>query len=259
MENQLKKEKTRKDKPPYIGVGALKRLLKLLSSRSFNKIVAEDLTARGFVKSVSFQALQSLRFLGLLDDSGNALKKMKILALKGKEKEEKLQELIKEAYSELFASVVDGAPYKLQRDELHNEFVALYGLSSRLATTATPAFLWLCAEAGFEVSERPESREKKETRKIKKNFQGQKELKLQPIQFSSPTSHEGKIHDIEIAGTGIRLIIPHSKKVDDEIAQGGLIQARKEIVKFAAKVGLGNILLNNENDKAKKISKDREK
>ena len=144
----------KKPNPPYVGGKILKRLLDLLSSRSFSRIRVEDLVTRDFGRSVAYQGLQALRFLGLVDEEGNTTEAVRKLTQKGDPRKTALQEVVRSSYQELFNTVPE--PYSLSNDDLHNEFISVYGLSSRLAKSAVPAFLLISAEAGLTAA--PEQR-----------------------------------------------------------------------------------------------------
>lgn len=153
----MTKQKIKKPNPPYIGGNKLKQLLNLFSSRSFSRIDISDLTDRGFSKSEAYQAFQALRFLGLVDDDGNTTDNTKKLGMKGQKREDTLQDIVKSSYNKLFKIVPE--PYSLTRDELHNEFMAIYGLSNRMARSTTPAFLWISEEASLiKVRKKPKKK-----------------------------------------------------------------------------------------------------
>lgn len=148
---EIKSSPVQRLNPPYVGAPTLSRVFDMLSSRSLPSLTASDLANRGFSQSVSFQIVQALKFLGFLDGENKMTEKSKSLYVRGEERKSKLQEIVKSAYSKLFE--VAREANLLPKDELHNEFLAVYGLSPRLASSAAPTFLWLCSEAGMEVKE----------------------------------------------------------------------------------------------------------
>lgn len=157
----MAKQDTKKSNPPYISAKKLEQLLGLLSTRSLGHVSKDDLTSRGFSLSDAFQALQALKFLNLIDDDGNVTDDAKKLILKGDQKKSALEEIVKSSYQKLFDTVPE--PYSLSKDDLHNEFIAVYKLSGRLARTAVPAFLWLSTEAGLRTTSEKKSVLKRKT------------------------------------------------------------------------------------------------
>lgn len=218
--------------PPYISLPRMKQVFELLSNRNFFELTINNLEDRGFTKSDASQALQGIRFLGLLTPDGKTTELMKVLQLKGESKQEKFKEVIKNAYKKLF-DITPNAD-SLSRDQLFNEFLAIYNLSPRLARTAVPAFLWLCKEAGMNVLE------ELPTKELSKK--PQKTIKQGPVKQRTDSKYLQESDDIfltlNIANTGIRLQIPKNVKVEDAIAAGGLTGIRLKIIEFAKKVGL---------------------
>lgn len=79
---------------------------------------------------------------------------------------------MKEAYSALFSITPEANT--LSKEDLFNEFVAVYKLSPRLASSATPAFLWLCSEAGMKIAAKQIQRERMSYKtKLKKERQNE--------------------------------------------------------------------------------------
>lgn len=217
--------------PPYASTNKMEQLFFLLESRSFSELSSKDLMDRGFSESDSSHLLQGLKFLGLITPEGKTTESMRILSMKGDGRLEKMQEVIKSSYKKLYEIVPNAET--LPRAQLHDEFMAIYKLSPRLTSTAVPAFLWLCSRAGLKVSEdspRPTQKKKSNTSNIFKSLR-----KNDRKQYDKSFEH------IPIASTGIKILIPSTERVIDEIAGGGLVNVRKELISFAEKVGLVNI------------------
>lgn len=225
-----------KSNPPYVSVPKMEQLFNLLSTRNFQEITMQDLLSRGFAISDANQALQGLRFLGLIDESGKTNENTRIISMKGEGKNEKIQQMIKSSYSKLFETVPSAET--LTKAELHDEFMAVYNISSRIATTAVPAFLWLCKYAGMNVSENIEAR----ARVRNKEKIISPKTKIRPphssTQSVSHSEHLNELHDFSFGNSGIMLLIPKSPKVNDLIAEGKLIEVRNKINEFAELAGL---------------------
>lgn len=228
--------------PIYITIPSLKRLIDLLSTRNLPKITVGDLESRKFAKSTGFQAIQGLKFLGVLDADGNTTEKARIFSMQGSGKEEKLEELIREAYSLLFATVPNAEA--LSRKELHDEFMAIYNLSGRLADSATPAFLWLCVQAGLKINEVIDVIERKPSVKktIDKNLPKpeKKEVMSEKPQDKKVPEYNPESHiDLSVSGSGIILWIPRTPELESVVFdEGGAKDIRKAVSDFAKKYGL---------------------
>lgn len=222
-------------KPPYLSIAKMQDLFELLTTRTFSSITFDDIAMRGFSRTDAFVAIQTLRFLGLIESDGKTVEDIRQLSMKGEAREKKLQDIVKTAYSKIFDTVADIE--LLNRDALYNEFLAQYRLSPRLANSAVPVFIWLCSEANIKLS-------------------NEIELKIRPIQQKKQTKNSQKLpsekpmqkKDKEFADTdfdyhvfnisGIILKIPKTRKTDDVIVSGGLSEIRTKIIAFANQVEL---------------------
>lgn len=235
-------------KPPYVSVSKMEELFSLLGNRSFSEISVQDLVARGFSTSDATQGIQGLKFLGVLDSKGKTTESMITLSIRGDARKEGLKNIVKEAYKNIFNTIPNIE--SLTRDELYNEFVAQYKLSSRLASTAVPVFIWLCKEAGIGVSDKIslKSTPKITTGKKTKTIQKKPEKRpLTPTIAELGNSSSSDYHSYDLSG--IILNVPKSPIVDDEIAAGGLATIRSEIINFAKKVGLNQDVQGKTEDK----------
>lgn len=227
-------------KPPYLSVSKMERLLELLSNRSFAQLNIVDLMNRGFSKVESFQALQALRFLGLLDDNGN-VQNAQVLSLKGEARNTGLQDIVKKAYKKLFDRIEN--PNILTRDELHNEFIAEYGLSSRLVKGALPLFLWLSREAGMKVKEEISPRKRESMHKTSKL------LTKKAVTSSGNFTHTAPPVDNSVEVGEFKFILPPNWNLDETrkaIAKGDFRAVYEELEKLSAK--LKNQTENKDND-----------
>lgn len=212
-------------KPPYLSTAKMQKLLDLLGSRNFSQISTNDLINRDFSKVEAFQALHTLRFLGLLDQEGRLINSQ-FLTLKGEARQNGLFEAIKRGYAKLFNRVTD--PSMLPKEQLYNEFVAEYGLSARLTNSALPLFLWLCKEAGMRVSvdivtrNRESNFIKNKTLKNKINYEEEKNLNI------------NQYHSYNISG--IILQVPKNPETDLLILKGELAEITQKIVEFVEKI-----------------------
>jgi len=137
----------KKTKPIYLSVPKLQEVIRLTSERSLSSVKAKYFEGYGIKGTDAVLAVSSLRFLGLLDDTGTPTEKMAKLRLKGEARKKEFESVIRSAYKVLFTVVEK--PYELAPDDLNNEMVTHYDLSPRIARAAVPAFLWLCEYAGL--------------------------------------------------------------------------------------------------------------
>lgn len=235
-ESQETSEKKRV--PPYLSVAKLNKLFDLLSTRSLAQITSSDLMARGFSKQDSFLAVQTLKFFGLLAPGGRTTEDIRLFAMKGPEKVEKLQSIFRQSYKKIFDTVPNAE--KLTKNELHDELMASYKISHRLATPAVLAFLWLCGKFGLETTEGVISRPKSKVElRVSVNKNRGAGIISQEKEKPEHVEAQDKNHfDMNISDTGIKVLFPKDEKLEDAIVSGDFSEARLKIIEFAKKVGL---------------------
>lgn len=217
-------------KPPYGSVSRLRQALNLLATHNFSQIGTEEFINRGYSTTDAFQTVAALKFLGIINQDGQRTEKMTNLQLKGEERTKAMEEIVKMAYSKLFETVQE--PNKLGKDELFNDFVSVYQLSTRLATTAVPNFLWLCSEAGLEIVEPMEVKEVRSS--MKPHISSKKPI--QPAQYSTPPLLNSLGKEEQIIDIGIfKLVIPKSDKIIEALMNGEFKTVKDEIKKLSDK------------------------
>lgn len=226
----------KKFNPPYIGIPTLQKSFDLFATRNFSEISAKGLEQRGFSHSVSFQLIQGLKFLGILNEEGRTTDKAKILSMQGSGRKEQLESMLRLAYSKLFNTVPNAET--LPKQELHDEFMAVYGLSGRLASTAVPVFLWLCSLAGLKIAETVEIRERSAIHKEapKSQVQSRKiapKIGIQSIGDNKSNYSDNSYIDLNIADTGFKLLIPKKPEYESALLDGKLVQVKQSIIDFA--------------------------
>lgn len=242
-------EKAIKKSPPYSSISALKQLFELLSTRSLKSVDRGYLGAYGIAGSEGFVAISTLRFLGLIDKSGNATDLVKKFHLQGEAKIKELESIIRSAYTEIFERAPGAASF--EPNELINEFVATYKLSPRVAGPAARDFIWFCEEAGLR-EKRPESESKirstkaKTVNRIPKATKGQaniigtnrnvfSEEEGNPSVFSESGSLIKQVYPIE---GGVEIRVPRTDKVSEAILKGELSEVFDALKRFSIKTGL---------------------
>lgn len=229
--------KSTKLNPPYGSINRLHYVFDLFSTHNFSQISPSLLRDRGFSGSDAFQTIAAIKFLGIIDSEGNKTGHMTKLQLKGDERTQVVLDIVKSAYKKLFDTVEE--PYKLSKDDLYNDFISIYGLSGRLASTAVPNFLWLCKEAGLEVSEAPEL---KERRARVKNSDDTNKLPnrsiKKPESFHTPATPTLNVGNSVEVGE-FKLVLPDSwdrEKTRKSIVKGDFKAIYEELEKLSAKL-----------------------
>ncbi len=147
MTTSTEPQKPRQITPPYFSVVKLVQTIELISTRNLTEVSVSFFTARGFSPNDALLAFNALKFLGLVNDAGQPTEAMAKLRIQGEARKAEFEKIVRTAYKKLFDSVDN--PQNLPQVDLYNEFVAQYGLSKRIATTAIPFFYKLCEYAGL--------------------------------------------------------------------------------------------------------------
>lgn len=134
-------------KIPYLSAAKMEKLMELVSERSLSTISHDYFKNYGFGQADAYLAINTLKFLGVIDDKGKSTDVLRKFQLRGDTRNSEVQPILKTAYKKLFDAVND--PHKLSKDDLANEFMHHYSLSRRVAISAVPAFLKLCEFAGL--------------------------------------------------------------------------------------------------------------
>lgn len=143
MENKEKKSGS----PTYLSLPKLEKLMELLTQRKLDKPNAAYFKTYGFSDSDAYLAISTIRFLGLIDESGSAVEEAKKLHLTGDSRKKEIEKIVRSAYAKLFE--VTDKPFELSMDDLTNEFIHQYDMSGRVAKPAAQAFQKMCEYAGL--------------------------------------------------------------------------------------------------------------
>lgn len=217
--------------PPYATVGKVSEMFDLLNSRSFPSINPSDLQNRGFSAPDAFQVVATLKFLGLLNEDNTKTEQLPKIQQRGDKKAIALREIVTNSYRLLFSVIPEAN--KLTRDELHNEFMAIYKVSTRVARSAAPLFIWLCKQAGMDTKEDviPKDRVSK--------FSNPKASSKQRVQTKTNTSNSfsmstfGLVEGYQVFPIGkIKLLIPSEEKYLSPVMNGELKEIKKQIEAF---------------------------
>jgi len=162
--------------------------------------------------------------------------------MKGDGKAEKLQELIKSAYVKIFNMLPNLEV--ISKNELHDEFMSVYGLSSRLAESAAPNFLWLCSLAEIKTGVNMSPRKEKKAAKIEIQKSGRKKGEVSNSDRpSNPSSNnDANVKKFELPlNSGSNLLIYFPNGLSQDIVRRDMATF-EEYIKFVKK----NVLEQNE-------------
>lgn len=199
-------------KIPYLSASKMGKLMELISERSLINITAEYFKNYGFGQVDAYLAINTLKFLGVIDDNSKATNLLRKFQLRGDTRNIEVQGVLKTAYQKLFDTVNE--PQKLSKDDLTNEFMHHYALSRRVAISAVPAFLKLCEFAGLveQGSVLTRKRNTNQSTKIQKSKKEYPELR---------NFGDDKLAVIPIAHGRVELRLPY--EILTKIAFGGEI------------------------------------
>lgn len=134
-------------KIPYLSAAKMGRLMELVSQRSLASVTPDYFKNYGFGQADAYLAINTLRFLKIIDEYGKSTDNLRKFQLRGDTRNNEVQEILKDAYNKLFS--VKNDPFNLSKEDLTNEFMHHYSISRRIAISAVPAFLKLCEFAGL--------------------------------------------------------------------------------------------------------------
>ncbi|MFA5127657.1 MAG: DUF5343 domain-containing protein [Patescibacteria group bacterium] len=219
--------------PPYLSMAKLAKLVEIVKSRNMTQVNPTHFITQGFSQADAYVAINSLRFLGLVDDNNNTTDLFRKFQLVGEQGKKGMEEVIKSAYSKLFESFANGNPYdEGNEDNLINDFMIQYAISKRIAGPASKAFVWLCEQAGLR-----EQSIKIQERKIRvtstKKLADKSNNKNKP---QADTKNENPTGVALTLNGGIIISIPTTDiRTSQAIALGELKSAVEELNKFALK------------------------
>jgi len=139
-----------KYKAPYIPVVWLEKFFDLNQRQKIDKIDAEFVGLNIMGSGHESKIISALRFLGLIDDNGNATPKLASLRVVGEDFKKNLKPIVIEAYHDLTSTIVLDVA---KPENLINFFVQRYDYSQASAKSALRLFVWLASQTDIPLSQ----------------------------------------------------------------------------------------------------------
>jgi len=139
-------------RPPQGSVVWYDDLLKILETRKITKVDKGFLQDQKIASGNENKMIAGLKFLGLIDNEGNASEAMDNLSVVGGKRVENIEKVVRNAYSLLFGEVKIDLE-KAEPDTLINCFKTDYGMGSiTTAKQAAKIFVFFAQKAGITLS-----------------------------------------------------------------------------------------------------------
>jgi len=136
-------------KPPYRRPSWYDDFFDLIKQRTIDDFSLAFIRLNIAAGSEAYKFRAGLRFLGLIDEEGHPTNKLPKLRLTGEDFKKNLAKIIREAYSDLFRTIV---VENAKPESITNFMIERYGYSRPLAEEATSLFVYFCSKAGIPVS-----------------------------------------------------------------------------------------------------------
>jgi len=130
MENEESSATVKQLSPPYGGVAWYTSFFELLERVQIDKVDVSYLETNKIASGNEYKVVNGLRFLGLIDEKGNATDKMKSLKVVGDEYKKNLEKIVREAYIGLINKV---DLEKAKPEDIINTLINEYGMARRTA------------------------------------------------------------------------------------------------------------------------------
>jgi hypothetical protein len=148
---ELTSKTTKKVNPPIGTVEWYDKFFKLLDRIKIDKIDKEFLVDNKVVPSSNvYKVIGGLKFLGLINEDGNATDRMKSLNVVGADFQKNLEKTVHDAYASLFERIKN-LEQALPEDVI-NFFRGEYDMSPNTAKQSAKIFVFLAQKSGINLS-----------------------------------------------------------------------------------------------------------
>jgi len=154
-----------KYRAPYIPPAWLAKFFDLNHRQKIDKVGKEFVQLNIVGSGNESKMISALRFLGLIDENGDATPKLASLRVLGDDFRKNLTVIVTEAYHDLVSTIVLDAA---RPENLINFFVQRYDYSPALAKSALGLFVWLASQTDLGLSQELQSFMVKPSRQIDK-------------------------------------------------------------------------------------------
>lgn len=135
-------------KPPYGAVSWYESFLEMAQTQKLEVVDTEFISVNIHDSHYAPQILRGLKFLGLLDENNRATHKLSSLRVLGDEFILALRDIIKNAYRDVFSTVV---LQKASMTSLVNFFMQKYDFGASVAKQVAQVFVMFCRKAEIEL------------------------------------------------------------------------------------------------------------
>lgn len=134
---------------PYGPTKGMMQALQLMCKSTPAKVDGNFLRLNRIAPGNEYKVIGALRFLGIIDEEGRPTEKSKLLKTKGATFTSALQEIVRNAYRNVFACLNNGHP--CSQEDIYNHFVVESGLGPEMAAKTTRFFVQLCEMAEIDL------------------------------------------------------------------------------------------------------------
>lgn len=142
-------------KAPYASIKPFSGILSKIREYQLKKISTDTLIKWGYKQFDASSSVSALKFLNLIDDEDNTTADYSSIRSDAKYKQE-LKRIVEQAYNRLFDLYAGDISSKTRKD-IEDSIIldeAYPDTAKQTAGKAANLFIWLCNEAGIEVSEK---------------------------------------------------------------------------------------------------------
>lgn len=203
-------------KPPYGSVIAFKNFLDLLDRVTVEKVTTEFVRNYNLCSEKNeYKLINGLRFLGLIDENGEATEKLRELQLEGKLKEN-LNKILREAYDKVFNKV---NLEKASKDTLVNSLMTYYNMSKGTAREGARIFTYLCQRAGIPLSSELQAEGKPRERVIRRKKAKRSKVSEEEKLLKAPKIDLEDMHEIRFGNDILIYLRKGDKTFREKIAE----------------------------------------
>jgi len=216
-----------KGKPPYWRSSWYEDFFNILQERRIDNVSLDFIRHNIASGSEAYKFQSGIRFLGLVNEDGSPTPDLGKLHVTGQDFKRNLAEIIRQAYSDLFDTIIID---KAKPESIVNFIIEKYGYSRPRAEDATRLFVYFCSKADIPIPQelaqfqpRRKAEEERPTRLIRKaKIPPKDEAQLSQIRRDKSFatlefddfifSVKKDLHAIEFARSQVNALLDYLKK-----------------------------------------------